>query len=209
MCLWLELDFLFVGAVGGILGKMIFLEIIGIADQMTSNKEDELEKIDIRYVKAGSISRDTAIGIGDDPVKAQEWAEEELLCASDEELLEGLMDFDQASSPGQYFDGDSFEVECVELAEKNYEVVYESDLWKEYIGREDSLKEKCKSFAMGFYIAGTECDHGTWEELFESKDLIDDGFWMVEAFEGYSDDDIKNAIACLYKDLMVKFRREK
>ncbi|RLF27504.1 MAG: hypothetical protein DRN14_05325, partial [Thermoplasmata archaeon] len=70
---------------------------------------------------------------------------------------------------------------------------------------QSDIEEKGKGFAMGFYLAGTSCDYGTWEELFKAKDLRGCGFWPIEEFGDSTDDDIKSKIAVLYENIKETF----
>jgi len=164
-----------------------------------------MDSVDIRYVKNGVIHRDMPLGADASPEEIEEWAKCELDIATDVEILEGMMDFDNANRTGDYFDADSIFPECVELTDKDYRAIFQTDLWAYYLGISKQIKDKAKSYAMGFYLTGTELDYGTWEDLFESRDLRNDNFWPTEEFENYSDDDIKNSIAAMYKGLYETF----
>ena len=88
-----------------------------------------MKTIHIRFLKQGLLT----IEVPDDSslLDMQELGKDALDTASDQDLIMAMSEVVPSGNTPTRFDADSFQVEAIESDE--YVILYETDLWKEYL----------------------------------------------------------------------------
>lgn len=111
-------------------------------------EKDYLESVKIRYLHPGCIGAKIPKKYLQDKEKAREYCYNYLASLSKEELVKGFIMVNEPNIFDGIFGDESPWVEAVELPEKNYELVVETELWHKYLEPDALYEKKLKKYIL-------------------------------------------------------------
>lgn len=110
-------------------------------------EKDYLEIVKIRYLHPGYIEAEIPKKYLQDKAKVRNYCYNYLNFVSSEELVKGLIMVNEANIFDSIFDETPL-VEAVELPEKDYELVVETELWHKYLEPDALYEKKLKKYIL-------------------------------------------------------------